>query len=347
VSEAVVGRPDTEWVSAGAWVGEVDAVLNRAQQLFGDPADTGAVRLQQVPATLRAAADRLGTDASEIACGAGAFVDRYHRVRRSAGAALGAAGRTDTAVAAGVTDALSANRAGGSETAAVRAGTAADTATLAPYTGLPAWERLLLARLRQRVLQQREVIAAYRERDARLAARLRAARYPGAPPAPAGAGGGFPPPGGGGGALSPAARVGHRAPAGSAGPRTELAARHEPAGRGRLAVAAAMSRLGAPYVWGAKGPNVFDCSGLTQWAWGQAGVQLGADTYTQIAQGAPVAPGDVQPGDLIFPSAEFDHRGPGHVQLAISATQVIQAPQSGDVVKVSPMPHGFVARRPV
>jgi peptidoglycan DL-endopeptidase CwlO len=110
----------------------------------------------------------------------------------------------------------------------------------------------------------------------------------------------------------------------------------------QMAVKAALSKQGTPYVWGARGPDAFDCSGLTRWAWAQAGVTLGPDTYTQIKQGAPVAPGDVQAGDLIFPS---DAAG-GHVQLAVSPTQVVHAPQPGDVVRVAPMPSSFTARRP-
>jgi cell wall-associated NlpC family hydrolase len=107
-----------------------------------------------------------------------------------------------------------------------------------------------------------------------------------------------------------------------------------------------LSKRGVPYVWGAKGPNVFDCSGLTQWAWKQVGVQLGPDTYTQMSQGVAVPAGQVRAGDLIFPDYSRDGRGFGHVMLAISPTQVVHAPQTGDVVKVSPMPSGFVARRP-
>jgi cell wall-associated NlpC family hydrolase len=92
---------------------------------------------------------------------------------------------------------------------------------------------------------------------------------------------------------------------------------------------------------------VFDCSGLTQWAWGQAGVTIGPDTYTQVKQGVPVAPSDVQAGDLIFPKYSWDSQGPGHVQLAISPTEVVHAPQTGDVVRIAPMPKDFIARRPV
>ncbi len=76
-------------------------------------------------------------------------------------------------------------------------------------------------------------------------------------------------------------------------------------------------------------------------------MQLGNDTYTQINQGVPVPPGEVRAGDLIFPKDAWGGRGPGHVQLAISPTEVIHAPQSGDVVRVAPMPPAFVARRPV
>jgi cell wall-associated NlpC family hydrolase len=136
-------------------------------------------------------------------------------------------------------------------------------------------------------------------------------------------------------------------------PHTVLASRVDrradavPAGAGGVAAAAALSKRGTPYVWGAKGPDRFDCSGLTKWAWAQAGVDLGPDTYSQVTQGVPVAPGDVRAGDLIFPKASFDSRGPGHVQLAISPTEVIHAPQTGDVVRIAPMPSAYVARRPV
>ena len=106
-----------------------------------------------------------------------------------------------------------------------------------------------------------------------------------------------------------------------------------------MAVKAALSKLGRPYVWGGRGPDAFDCSGLTRWSYAQAGVTLGDDTYAQIRQGAPVAHGDVQAGDLVFPNA-------GHVMLAISPTECVEAQQSGVPVKVSPMPGSYVARRP-
>lgn len=115
---------------------------------------------------------------------------------------------------------------------------------------------------------------------------------------------------------------------------------------GVKAVRAALSKVGVPYVWGAKGPSRFDCSGLTLWAWQQAGVILGPDTYTQVRQGVPVPPGQVQAGDLIFPTRSFRGRGPGHVQLAISPTQVVEAPGRGMTVRVTAMPPSYTARRP-
>lgn len=72
-----------------------------------------------------------------------------------------------------------------------------------------------------------------------------------------------------------------------------------------------------------------------------------SDTYSQFNQGISVPPGEVRAGDLILPKYSFDGRGPGHVQLAISPTEVVHAPQAGDVVRVAPMPSAYVARRPV
>jgi cell wall-associated NlpC family hydrolase len=113
------------------------------------------------------------------------------------------------------------------------------------------------------------------------------------------------------------------------------------------AARAALGKLGCPYVWGAKGPTRFDCSGLTQWAWRQAGVTLGADTYAQIRDGVAVPEGQVRAGDLIFPLDSFGRAGPGHVQLAISDHQVVHAPQPGDVVRLAAMPTRYIARRPL
>jgi len=165
-------------------------------------------------------------------------------------------------------------------------------------------------------------------------------------PSPAGLGGGSPL--AGVPTLSPLAGARHdRAPHPMLAARVDRRPDAVPAGAGGVAATAALQKQGTPYVWGAKGPDRFDCSGLTQWAWAQAGVRLGPDTYTQVTEGVPVPPGEVRAGDLIFPKDSFDSRGPGHVQLAISPTQVVHAPQTGDVVRIAPMPSAYVARRPV
>ncbi len=110
-------------------------------------------------------------------------------------------------------------------------------------------------------------------------------------------------------------------------------------------VAVALSKIGLPYVWGAKGEgDRFDCSGLTYFAWRQAGVNIGKSTYEQINAGHLVE-GDPQPGDLIFEKSAWGWRGPGHVQLAISSTQVVEAPGRGLTVRVNHMPNSYIARR--
>lgn len=113
---------------------------------------------------------------------------------------------------------------------------------------------------------------------------------------------------------------------------------------GVRAAQAALSQRGARYGWGAESPgHAFDCSGLTQYAWRHAGVNLGRDTWHQINEGIPVPHGQVRAGDLIFPS---DAHG-GHVQLAINPHEVVEAPTYGVPIRVAPMPHAYVARRPV
>ena len=107
-----------------------------------------------------------------------------------------------------------------------------------------------------------------------------------------------------------------------------------------MAVRAALSRLGRPYVWGATGPDRFDCSGLVQWAYRQAGVPLHRTTYEQIHDGVAVARSHVRAGDLVFPHA-------GHVQLAIGGGLVVEAPHAGATVQISRMGETVAIRRPL
>ena len=110
--------------------------------------------------------------------------------------------------------------------------------------------------------------------------------------------------------------------------------------RADRAVRAALSRLGCPYVWGAAGPDRFDCSGLVKWAYAQAGIPLHRTTYDQIRDGIAVARSDVRPGDLVFPHT-------GHVQLAIGNGLVVEAPHAGATVQISRLGPSIAIRRPV
>ena len=113
-----------------------------------------------------------------------------------------------------------------------------------------------------------------------------------------------------------------------------------PNDRAAMAVRAALSRLGRPYVWGATGPDQFDCSGLVKWSYAQAGVHLDRTTYQQIHEGIPVSRAQVRPGDLVFPHA-------GHVQIALGHNLVVEAPYSGATVRISRLGSSVAIRRPV
>lgn len=97
---------------------------------------------------------------------------------------------------------------------------------------------------------------------------------------------------------------------------------------GQKAVAAAESRIGSPYVWGATGPNAFDCSGLTKWAFQQAGKSIPRDSYGQLGGGSAVSGiGNARPGDILV----FD--GGSHVGLYIGGGQFVHASTEGVPVK--------------
>jgi peptidoglycan DL-endopeptidase CwlO len=97
------------------------------------------------------------------------------------------------------------------------------------------------------------------------------------------------------------------------------------------AVAAAMSQIGVPYRYATASPGeAFDCSGLTAWAWAQAGVSLPHQSRAQAGMLPGVAFEQAQPGDLIFYYAPI-----GHVAMFIGNGQLVHATRPGDVVKVS------------
>ncbi|MEV0110535.1 NlpC/P60 family protein [Nocardia sp. NPDC050799] len=115
--------------------------------------------------------------------------------------------------------------------------------------------------------------------------------------------------------------------------------------RAQFAAKTALAQIGDPYVWGAEGPNSFDCSGLTQYAARQAGVNIPRVANDQYRQLPAVNPGDIQPGDLIFPSTSMKNGQMGHVMMYIGNGQVVHAPRSGEDVKITTLPRNYEARR--
>lgn len=108
---------------------------------------------------------------------------------------------------------------------------------------------------------------------------------------------------------------------------------------GSAIVSAARSKIGSPYAWGATGPNSFDCSGLTSWAYQQVGKSIPRTSQAQASQGTAVSSPEL--GDIV----SF-YSGATHVGIFSGNGNVIHAPQSGDVVKEAPMNympvHNFV-----
>uniref|UniRef100_UPI000687EEA1 C40 family peptidase n=1 Tax=Nocardia testacea TaxID=248551 RepID=UPI000687EEA1 len=115
--------------------------------------------------------------------------------------------------------------------------------------------------------------------------------------------------------------------------------------RAQFAVKTALAQIGDPYVWGAEGPNGFDCSGLTQYAAARAGVNIPRIANDQYRQLPAVNPRDIQPGDLIFPSTSMKNGQMGHVMMYIGNGQVVHAPRTGENVKVTSLPSSYEARR--
>ncbi|MGF0170746.1 NlpC/P60 family protein [Streptomyces sp. Marseille-Q5077] len=94
------------------------------------------------------------------------------------------------------------------------------------------------------------------------------------------------------------------------------------------ALAFARSQVGKPYVWGATGPDSYDCSGLTQAAWKAAGVDIPRVTYDQVNAGTTVSVSSAQPGDLVFFYDDITHVG-----LYIGNGMMIHAPKPGTYVR--------------
>ncbi|MFI8853897.1 NlpC/P60 family protein [Streptomyces sp. NPDC053499] len=112
--------------------------------------------------------------------------------------------------------------------------------------------------------------------------------------------------------------------------------------RAAAAVAAVKSAVGRPYAWGAAGPGSFDCSGLTQWAYKQAGTSIPRTSQAQRSAGRQVPLSQARPGDLVIYRDDASHVG-----MYVGGGQVVHAPHPGAPVRYDPvgmMPVSSVTR---
>jgi cell wall-associated NlpC family hydrolase len=137
-------------------------------------------------------------------------------------------------------------------------------------------------------------------------------------------------------AAAPEAAAPERATPARTTPTVDLPVRHvalsAPSRAGSAAVSHAMSKLGAPYRWGAAGPTAFDCSGLVTWAYKKVGVSLPRTSRAMSRVGTPVTKSALRPGDLVFFYTPVSHVG-----IYIGGGKVVNASQPGTPVKVSNM----------
>lgn len=101
-------------------------------------------------------------------------------------------------------------------------------------------------------------------------------------------------------------------------------------GAAGVAVKTACAQIGDRYVFGAVGPNEFDCSGLTQYAWGKAGVSLTHYTGAQWTEGTPVSRANARPGDLVFFYSDVHHVG-----IYVGNGLMVHASRSGVPVRMA------------
>lgn len=115
------------------------------------------------------------------------------------------------------------------------------------------------------------------------------------------------------------------------------------------AITFAKRQIGDPYVWGAEGPDAYDCSGLTYAAYKHAGVTIGRTTHQWRQTGPRIRLSEIQPGDLLYSAgSRGTATNPGHVVMYLGDDKVIEAPQSGSIVQISPLdlPSITIATRP-
>ncbi|TVT16639.1 NlpC/P60 family protein [Amycolatopsis rhizosphaerae] len=115
-----------------------------------------------------------------------------------------------------------------------------------------------------------------------------------------------------------------------------------PTAAAQTAINVALSKLGDPYGWGDTGPNSFDCSGLTQYSYRQAGITLPRTAAEQQGFGLYVSRADLQPGDLVFYGSPAHHVG-----IYLGDGKMVHAPTTGDVVKISSLQNDYSGARRV
>lgn len=331
-----------------AYVAQVDRLLGAGQSLFphGGAAvaalDTGSDGVPGTPP---------GT--SGISLGSDGAARDYGSTRAQVS-------RLDDEVngAAGAGEAT--GQTGRSGAAAVRHSAQSAAAAISPATGSPAGVKMLVSTMDARLADMQRQIDTTKAQNTLLAGRLRqvmmAYRSAGAGSvlgATRGAMGGMPAMSGfgGGGIPGMAAltslpttldglRGAGRAWRGAGGSDTAVSG--GPAAE--RAVAFAKSKIGKPYVWGAVGPNAYDCSGLVMDAYRHAGMSLPHHTYEQMRVGLPVGRSNIEAGDRIY--CNFSGPGrPEHAMLAISPTMAIEAPTPGQRVHVTSIPLGRIEVR--
>ncbi|MFF7649973.1 NlpC/P60 family protein [Streptomyces sp. NPDC007983] len=104
------------------------------------------------------------------------------------------------------------------------------------------------------------------------------------------------------------------------------------ASAGQRALRWALNQIGKPYVWGAEGPNSFDCSGLTSQAWAHAGRTIPRTSQEQWRRLPRISLSQIRPGDLVI-----YNKGASHVAIYAGGGQVVQAPRPGTTVRLSPL----------
>ena len=335
----------------GAYIAQVDRVLGAAQGVFPTAGGPGSVQTGGPGVPAAPADSALGTGASTAG-------DGY---KRTWGAVSGLDAQTNGTSSAGTAEGQN----GRANATGVRQSAASAAAAIAPATGSPAGVRTLVTSMDDRMAAMQRQLDTTKAQNRLLATRMRqmamAYRQTGqASPAGmfrgsgggAGMGGGMPSMGMGGG--FPGMGRFSRLPGGLTSRNNRDASQltaglfgHDGNGsdRANRAVAAAKTRQGAPYVWGATGPSAFDCSGLVQWSYRQAGIELPRTTYDLVNSGARVSRDDIRAGDLIL--CNWQRGRPEHVVMAVSPDMVIEAPNRGERVHLSSLPKGHLEIRRV